>query len=276
MTEKSTSDHTSHGDELAGYNVSRFNATRHGILSRQVLLPWEDADAYADLVSALTEEHQPVGPSELVLVDELASAVWRKRRLRAAEASTYRRSLFEKVARPTNTAASALVMSTIEPEHASVEKTLKTSTEEEESDRRYINSHEQETDKAIELLHAGHEDAYASALELLPEDVRHSWSEQLTWEAGDYQPGDEPYIASAQSLLRFLQGQIGEWYESVHDELDARPMVRVQALGEALDPDKLERLARYETFLDRKFEKTLSTLIRLQELRFQRSREISA
>ena len=35
----------------------------------------------------------------------------------------------------------------------------------------------------------------------------------------------------------------------------------MQALGEALDPDKLERLGRYETQLDRKFERTLSTLI---------------
>jgi hypothetical protein len=46
-----------------------------------------------------------------------------------------------------------------------------------------------------------------------------------------------------------------------------RPLIRDQALGEALDPDKLERLGRYEVHLDRKLERTLSMLLRLKELR---------
>ena len=37
--------------------------------------------------------------------------------------------------------------------------------------------------------------------------------------------------------------------------------------GESLDPNKLERLARYETHLDRKLERTLAMLLRLKELR---------
>jgi hypothetical protein len=49
--------------------------------------------------------------------------------------------------------------------------------------------------------------------------------------------------------------------------LTNRPLIREQAFGQALDPDKLERLGRYEVHLDRKFERMLSTLIRLRELR---------
>jgi hypothetical protein len=37
--------------------------------------------------------------------------------------------------------------------------------------------------------------------------------------------------------------------------------------GEALDPDRLERLGRYEVHLDRNLERTLAILIRLQDLR---------
>ena len=36
---------------------------------------------------------------------------------------------------------------------------------------------------------------------------------------------------------------------------------------EALDPDKLERLRRYEVHLDRKLERMLTMLLRLKELR---------
>jgi len=41
--------------------------------------------------------------------------------------------------------------------------------------------------------------------------------------------------------------------------------------GVAFDPDKLERLPRYETHLDRKMERTVGMLIKLRELRAQRS-----
>jgi hypothetical protein len=42
---------------------------------------------------------------------------------------------------------------------------------------------------------------------------------------------------------------------------------REQAFGEALDPDKLERLGRYEVHLDRKLERMLTRLLRLKDLR---------
>ena len=44
-------------------------------------------------------------------------------------------------------------------------------------------------------------------------------------------------------------------------------MIREQACGEAVDPDRLERLARYEVHLDRKLERMLAMLFKLQELR---------
>ena len=52
-------------------------------------------------------------------------------------------------------------------------------------------------------------------------------------------------------------------------------MIRDQAFGEAFDPDKLERLGRYEVHLDRKLERMLSMLIRLKELRQDRDSSVS-
>ena len=51
------------------------------------------------------------------------------------------------------------------------------------------------------------------------------------------------------------------------EELANRPLIREQAFGESLDPNKLERLGRYEVHLDRKLERMLSMLLRLKDLR---------
>jgi hypothetical protein len=77
----------------AGMQSTRFNALRHGVLSRYTVLPWEDADEYGALVASLVAEHRPQGPTEEHLVEELAGVLWRKRRLRFAEAAAHRREL---------------------------------------------------------------------------------------------------------------------------------------------------------------------------------------
>src|SRR5829696_7729070 len=45
------------------------------------------------VLEALAAEHQPRGPTEEHLVEEIAGIMWRKRRLRLAEAATIRRGL---------------------------------------------------------------------------------------------------------------------------------------------------------------------------------------
>jgi hypothetical protein len=57
------------------------------------------------------------------------------------------------------------------------------------------------------------------------------------------------------------------WYEKQRQDLDHRPLIRAQAFGEAVEPDRLIRFARYEVHLDRKLERTLTMLLKLQEIR---------
>ncbi len=54
-----------------GYEITRFNALRHGVLSRYTVLPWEDEREYDALLDALASEHRPQGPTEEHLVEEL-------------------------------------------------------------------------------------------------------------------------------------------------------------------------------------------------------------
>jgi hypothetical protein len=87
----------------------RFNALRHGVLSRYTVLPWENADEYQAIVAALVAEHVPQGPTEEHLVEEIAGILWRKRRLRLAEAAAHRRGLEGTLASYRETVKVALV-----------------------------------------------------------------------------------------------------------------------------------------------------------------------
>ena len=78
---------------------------------------------------------------------------------------------------------------------------------------------------------------------------------------------EEPATADVEGLRRFLEGKVLPWFENRQKELANRPLIREQAFGEALDPDKLERLGRYEVHLDRKLERMLTMLLRLKDLR---------
>ena len=84
--------------ESPGTEITRFNALQHGILSRYTVLPWENAEEYQILLGSLVTEHTPQGPTEEHLVEELAGIIWRKRRLRLAEAAAHRRGLEDTLA----------------------------------------------------------------------------------------------------------------------------------------------------------------------------------
>src|SRR5271170_4040771 len=76
-----------------GYDLTRFNATSHGILAKHTVLPWEDPKEYQTLLGQLRAEHKPQGPTEEHLVEELAGVMWRKGRLRQAERAAHLRAL---------------------------------------------------------------------------------------------------------------------------------------------------------------------------------------
>src|SRR2546423_14090048 len=105
MTEKITA----LPNETSGTEITRFNALRHGVLSRYTVLPWEDVGEYHALLAALVAEHAPQGPTEEHLVEELAGILWRKRRLRLAEAAAHRRGLQGTLASYRETVKVALV-----------------------------------------------------------------------------------------------------------------------------------------------------------------------
>ncbi|MCW2312737.1 hypothetical protein [Rhodoferax antarcticus] len=77
------------------YEVVRFNALKHGILSRYSVLSHESHADYESLVNSLMAEHLPAGATEQHLIEELASVIWRKRRVLQAEGATINKGLKE-------------------------------------------------------------------------------------------------------------------------------------------------------------------------------------
>jgi hypothetical protein len=68
-----------------GKQRSSRNAIKHGIFSGVILLKDESKSRYQQLRRTLFEDRQPVGVLEEILVEEMVSLLWRKRRLRKAE-----------------------------------------------------------------------------------------------------------------------------------------------------------------------------------------------
>ena len=249
------------------YEVARFNALRHGVLSQHTVLPWEDKDEYRALIEALVAEHSPQGPTEEHLVEELAGVIWRKRRLRLGESAAHHRALKQSTDPYRETAKAALIHLAGDVEGQAVSDAIIATEEQTAEDRADLKSDQAMTEEALRLLESKSPTAYSRALAALREDTREWWEKQLTWEPDDYDEDQTPYCADAASLKRFLESEILPWYEKRQLELDHRPQIRAQAFGEAVDPNRLVRLARYEVHLDRKLERTVAMLLKLQELR---------
>lgn len=72
-----------------GKDAVRLNALKHGLLSREILLPGEDETALKELSERLQDELQPMGELESLLIEKIITAIWRLRRLRRVEAGIF-------------------------------------------------------------------------------------------------------------------------------------------------------------------------------------------
>ncbi len=207
------------------YAGARFNAVKHAVLSRYTVLPWEDAGEYEGLFSALVEEHKPEGPTETHLVEEVAGIVWRKRRLRLAEASAMREGLHRATQSYSDSGGAALVC---------------------------ISGGGGDVGEALR------------ATPVMVPGTREWWLETLEEWAEEPEPD---YEATDESLSGWLEEEAVPYFRKRVVELTNREMIREHALGEALTANAFVGLARYEVHLDRKLERTLTMLIRLQDLR---------
>src|SRR4051794_28831448 len=150
--------------EIGPTEITRFNALKHGVLSRYAVLPWESADEYHAILAALAAEHAPQGPTEEHLVEELAGILWRKRRLRLAEAAAHRRGLDRTLVSHRETVKVALVHLDAANASERVVDAIRATAADTEEDIRDMRDDEAMTHRALDLLGSRRNDRYEAAL----------------------------------------------------------------------------------------------------------------
>jgi hypothetical protein len=134
------------------YEIARFNALRHGVLSKYCVLPWEDGAEYGTLLEALVAEHNPQGPTEEHLVEELAGVIWRKRRLRLGESAAHHRALKRSTDPCQETAKAALIHIASDVEEASVGDAITATEKHTAADLADLESDQAMTEEGLRLL----------------------------------------------------------------------------------------------------------------------------
>lgn len=241
------------------YEPVRFNAMKHGILSNLVVLAHEDYAEFADLLAALLDEHRPAGMTERHLIEELAAIIWRKRRVLLAEGAKINEGL------KSAANSSKSVMSSAAPfqrgmsnETTDVRDLLDLTPEDVAESQRSAALDLAATRKAAAILRKGGPAAYARARRALTAESRDWWDEHVK---------EEAHPATAEGLAEFIRETMEPICIQMEREARFTPAIKAQTLGEGLRAHLLEKLNRYETHLDRKFERTLAMLLKLKELR---------
>lgn len=72
-----------------GRAAVRLNSVTHGLTAQTIVLPGEDPAEFQSLLDAYEAEFAPATRSEADLIEQMAMATWRLRRLRKIEASYY-------------------------------------------------------------------------------------------------------------------------------------------------------------------------------------------
>ena len=247
----------------SNYTAVRFNAMTHGVLSKHVVLPHEDNNEFEDLLHCLIAEHQPNGATELHLVEELASTMWRKRRILLAEGAKINRSIRVSL-HGLDGNSSATVQNAV-PADPDLKgsyvdyRDLMSTTQIDLQAREHEALRDLEaTEKADQILQANKVGAYTKALKTLLPESQQWWLGQLD---------DDETEATAEALRDFIVTYLLPACRSTLAEIHHHDAIKQQVIGEGAYVPNMENLTRYETHLDRKFERTLAMLIKLKELR---------
>ncbi len=245
--------------KTSNYEAVRFNAMKHGILSRLAVLAHEDHTEFDDLLAALLDEHRPAGMTERHLIEELATIIWRKRRVLLAEGASINHGLKSAVKNPESVIpAAAPFQGGLTGKDTDLREVVTATTAENTESLQYADFDLKATERAREILFKGGPNAYAKARRALHRDSRDSWDESVE---------DESYTPDAEGLATWIREWLMPYCYQREVEARYQPAIKAQTLGEGLQANRLVALNRYEVHLDRKFERTLAMLLKMKQLR---------
>jgi hypothetical protein len=227
-----------------GKAIASTNATRHGILSQELLLPHESPAEFDALLQSLIAELGARGTLECALVERIAVAIWRQRRLVRAERQDIQRqneggSLLDQHkdssgrARPDESLPDAQLKDFIlaEPRHADKLDAL-------EREVRLMSTR-------VELTAAQYEKHFPMLAVLFPP------SDELKSDPFESKRSKELNVLPAAELNKWLAGIVRA--RSFQAELEAgRDAAHAVSI-----PSNTESLARYQAALDNEWYKAM-------------------
>ena len=239
------------------YEPVRFNAMTHGILSKLTVLAHENHGEFVDLLAALIDEHRPAGITERLLIEELASIIWRKRRVLLAEGASINRGLAQSVKEP-RIVRVATPLNYGAAENADLRDLIAAGPEENDSYHRSLIADQDAVHAAKKILRKGSKNAYRQAMAALTTRFRMDWLDALA---------EDKLAETVDGLAQFIRETIEPALYQEERETRFQPEIKRQVFGEGLRAETMEKLNRYETHLDRKFERTLAMLLKMREIR---------
>jgi hypothetical protein len=257
--------------KVIGYDASKYNALKHGVLSKYTVMHWENREDYDALLSSLIDEYKPTNATEEHLVEELAGIIWRKMRLRYAEMASLQSSLSRNIGGDffsiKESLKEALLTSSEDTKFLNIKKAVLVSEQETINELTKTNNKLKCCLLSEQII--AESDSYNDALLALDEEDQSDWINNWLGEDEEdqEQSSDEYYTTSTADLLLYIE-DLKKRYGSRIYELENRSKIKHQTLGKTFFYDKeLSKYMRYESHLDKKFEKTLAMLIKLQDLR---------
>jgi len=237
-----------------GKAVASQNAQRHGVFSSRLFLEDEDPAVFEALLMELQATLVPVGAIELALVERIAIAMWRQRRLITAE-----------------TASLALKRRTRElARHASCSysSALDSSVQEED-----LQPYDQERIEWCKKVIPEIEALDKITLDALKKHAPHVW-QQLVDDAEQDDEAPEQQVACHKNGVTGYVMELYDWCKTELQKAKDRPklLAFVEQLKQkslVLPIDQAHLFARYQTTLDNQLYKALKTLRETQEWRFK-------
>jgi hypothetical protein len=225
------------------------------------LLPWEDALAFGMLREEYFIAYPPGGPAERHIVEQLVWCDWRRRRLVLGERALHLASFDKRVDFGPNDPLTRRALMPLGAKRARFSSELAVTTTLADDEDLAVDTSDDEAHAAdaLSILEAGRPDAYEQALAALRDDSRDFWMNNGT---GDER---ENYPPNEEGLAKFIRHELMPLLQQQKTEATMRQAVRVQAWGESLDPNYLDRLMQLDERLTRQYEKLLGMLERARD-----------
>lgn len=284
----SSSDPSHNGDStgprtLEGKAISKLNAVSHGIFSRVVVLKGESREDYDALLEGLQQACQPDGALEEVLVDKMATILWRHRRLLLAEVGEIGQNtlLLDSTALSARGTGSSREL--VEQQLSTMSGTglLKVSRDARSMancrevlitlrDRFEQKGFREETDrKGLRTLYGEVELTDLGAINLTRD--YESWVAQSKAAAERPDDRERPSVEECkQGMLRVFDEEIDRLRKIIEkkEASEIEEWSEFKKLGGSIPAEGgMDRILRYEASLERAFDRALAQLERLQRMR---------